>query len=78
MSKLVITVGWFNSAYRNRKAIQNALHIICTIYNIYGSLFSLYIINHHCQLRDATHSAKDHPLCKHWKQSVLRMSILTG
>ena len=26
VSKLVITVDWF-SAYRNRKAVQNALHI---------------------------------------------------
>ena len=29
-SKLVITVGWF-IAYRNRKAVQNALHIISAI-----------------------------------------------
>ena len=53
VSKLVITVEWF-SAYRNRKAVQNALHPI--------------YINHHSWLHCATHNAKPCPLCKHWTQ----------
>ena len=53
MRLLVITVNWF-SAYRNRKAVQNASH---TIY-----------INHHCWLHCAMHNAKPRWLCKHWKQ----------
>ena len=46
VSKLVITVDWC-SAYRNRKAVQNALHIY---------------ISHHCWLHHAMHNAKDDPV----------------
>ena len=63
VSKLVITVDWF-SAYRNRKAVQNALHIN---------------ISHHCCLHHAMHNAKDHPLCVSTENnSVLMISILIG
>ena len=41
-------VDWFLSAYRNRKAVQNALRIY---------------ISHHCWLSHAMHNAKYHPLC---------------
>ena len=67
-------------------AIQGTVKHSCVVRNhdgvgLEGGWYRLPTIIHllycrHCWLHDAMHNGKPHPLCKHWKQSVLMMSFL--